>query len=56
MEELLRVKGKEALLQRLTLEAEDPKAPWGKIKKLMKGVWETDRKLLLDILPELLED
>jgi hypothetical protein len=56
MEELLRVKGKKALLQRLTQETRDPKVPWGKIRGLMKGVWEIDRKFLMDILPYLLED
>jgi hypothetical protein len=56
MEELLRVKGKKALLQRLTQETRDPKVPWGKIRGLMKGVWEIDRKFLVDILPDLLED
>jgi hypothetical protein len=56
MEELLRVKGKKALLQRLTQETRNPKVPWGKIRGLMKGVWEIDRKFLIDILPDLLED
>lgn len=56
MEELLRVKGKKALLQRLTQEVKDPKVPWGKVRGLMKGVWEVDRKFLVDILPDLLED
>ncbi|OGP54645.1 MAG: hypothetical protein A2Y65_03605 [Deltaproteobacteria bacterium RBG_13_52_11] len=56
MEELLRVKGKKALLQRLTQETKDPQVPWGKIRGLMKGVWEIDRKFLIDILPDLLED
>jgi hypothetical protein len=56
MEELLRVKGKKALLQRLTQETRDPKVPWGKIRGLMKGVWEIDRKFLVDILPDLLEE
>jgi hypothetical protein len=56
MEELLRVKGKKALLQRLTQETRDPKVPWGKIRGLMKGVWEIDRKFLVDILPDLLKD
>jgi hypothetical protein len=56
MEELLRVKGKKALLQRLTQETRDSKVPWGKIRGLMKGVWEIDRKFLIDILPDLLED
>lgn len=56
MEELLRVKGKKALLQRLTQATRDPKVPWGKIRGLMKGVWEIDRKFLMDILPDLLED
>ena len=56
MEELLRVKGKKALLQRLTQETRDPTVPWGKIRGLMKGVWEIDRKFLVDILPDLLED
>jgi len=55
MEELLKVKRKDAILQRLIQEARDPKAPWGKIKGLMKGVWEADKKLLVDILSELLE-
>jgi hypothetical protein len=56
MEELLRVKGKKALLQRLTQETRDPKVPWGKVRGLMKGVWEVDRKFLIDILPYLIED
>jgi hypothetical protein len=56
MEELLRVKGKKALLQRLTQETRDSKVPWGKIRGLMKGVWEIDRKFLIDILPDLLKD
>ena len=56
MEELLRVKGKKALLQRLTQETRDPTVPWGKIRGLMKGVWEVDKKFLVDILPDLLED
>lgn len=56
MEELLRVKGKKALVQRLTQETRDPDVPWGKIRGLMKGVWEIDRKFLVDILPDLLED
>ena len=56
MEELLRLKGDEALLQRLTSEAKDPKAPWGQIKNLMRRVWETDKKLLIDVLAELLEE
>jgi hypothetical protein len=56
MEELLRLKGKKALLQRLTQETKDHQAPWGKIRGLMKGVWEVDRKFLIDILPDLLED
>jgi hypothetical protein len=56
MEELLRLKGKKALLQRLTQETKDPHAPWGKIRGLMKGVWEIDKKFLIDILPDLLED
>jgi ribosomal protein L12E/L44/L45/RPP1/RPP2 len=56
MEELLRLKGKKALLQRLTQETKDRQAPWGKIRGLMKGVWEVDRKFLIDILPDLLED
>jgi hypothetical protein len=56
MEELLRLKGKKALLQRLTQETRDPNVPWGKIRGLMKGVWEIDRKFLIDILPDLLED
>jgi hypothetical protein len=56
MEELLRVKGKKALLQRLTQETRDPKVAWGKIRGLMKGVWEIDRKFLIDILPDLIED
>lgn len=56
MEELLRVKGKKALLQRLTEEIKDPTVPWGKVRELMKGVWDIDRKLLMEILPDLLED
>jgi hypothetical protein len=56
MEELLRLKGKKALLQRLTQETRDPKVPWGKIRGLMKGVWEIDRKFLVDILPDLIKD
>jgi hypothetical protein len=56
MEDLLRLKGKKALLQRLTQETKDPHAPWGKIRGLMKGVWEIDKKFLIDILPDLLED
>jgi hypothetical protein len=56
MEELLRVKGKKALLQRLTQEIKDPTVPWGKVRGLMKGVWEIDRKFLIAILPDLLED
>ena len=56
MEELLRVKGKKALLQRLTQEIKDPTVPWGKVRGLMKGVWEIDRKFLISILPDLLED
>jgi len=56
MEELLKLKGKKALLQRLTQETKDPHVPWGKIKGLMKGVWEIDRKFLINILPDLLED
>ena len=56
MEELLRVKGKKALLQRLTQETREPTVPWGKIRGLMKGVWEIDRKFLVDILPDLLKD
>jgi hypothetical protein len=56
MEKLLRVKGKKALLLRLAQETKDPDAPWGKIRGLMKGVWEIDRKFLIDILPDLLED
>jgi hypothetical protein len=56
MEELLKLKGKKALLERLTQETKDPHAPWGKIRGLMKGVWEIDRKFLIDILPDLLED
>jgi len=56
MEELLRVKGKKALLQRLTQEIRDPTVPWGKVRGLMKGVWEIDRKILIAILPDLLED
>jgi type IV secretory pathway VirB10-like protein len=56
MEELLRVKGKKALLQRLTEEIKDPTVPWGKVRGLMKGVWEVDRKFLIAILPDLLED
>lgn len=56
MEELLKLKGKKALLQRLAQETKDPRVPWGKIKGLMKGVWEIDRKFLVNILPDLLED
>lgn len=56
MEDLLRLKGKKALLQRLTQETRDPKVPWGKIRGLMKGVWEIDRKFLMDILPDLIKD
>jgi hypothetical protein len=56
MEELLRVKGKKALLQRLTEEIKDPTVPWGKVRGLIKGVWEIDKKLLIAILPDLLED
>jgi hypothetical protein len=56
MEELLRVKGKKALLQCLTLETKDTTVPWVKIRELMKGVWEIDRNLLIDLLPDLLED
>jgi DNA repair exonuclease SbcCD ATPase subunit len=56
MEELLRLKGKKALLQRLTQEIKDPTVPWGKVRGLMKGVWEIDRKFLISILPDLLED
>ena len=56
MEDLLRLKGKKALLQRLTQETRDPKVPWGKIRGLMKGVWEIDRKFLIDILPDLIKD
>jgi vacuolar-type H+-ATPase subunit I/STV1 len=56
MEELLRVKGKKALLQRLTQETKDTTVPWFKIRELMRGVWEIDRKLLIDLLPDLLED
>jgi len=56
MEELLRVKGKKALLQRLTQEIKDPAVPWGKVRGLMKGVWEIDKKFLIAILPDLLED
>jgi hypothetical protein len=55
MEELLRVKGRKALLQRLTEEIKDPTVPWGKVRELMKGVWDIDRKLLIEILPDLLE-
>jgi hypothetical protein len=55
MEELLRVKGRKALLQRLTEEIKDPTVPWGKVRELMKGVWDIDRKLLMEILPDLLE-
>jgi hypothetical protein len=55
MEELLRVKGKKALLQRLTEEIKDPTVPWGKVRELMKGVWDIDKKLLIEILPDLLE-
>lgn len=56
MEELLRVKGRKALLQRLTDEIKDPTVPWGKVRELMKGVWDIDKKLLIEILPDLLED
>jgi len=56
MEELLRVKGKKALLQRLTEEIKDPTVPWGKVRELMKGVWDIDKKLLIEILPDLLEE
>ena len=56
MEELLRVKGKKALLERLTQETKDMTAPWSKIKELMRSVWEIDKKLLIDMLPDLLED
>jgi DNA repair exonuclease SbcCD ATPase subunit len=55
MEELLRVKGKKALLQRLTEDIKDPTVPWGKVRELMKGVWDIDKKLLIEILPDLLE-
>lgn len=55
MEELLRVKGRKALLQRLTEEIKDPTVPWGKVRELMKGVWDIDKKLLIEILPDLLE-
>jgi hypothetical protein len=55
MEELLRVKGRKALLQRLTEEIKNPAVPWGKVRELMKGVWDIDRKLLIEILPDLLE-
>jgi hypothetical protein len=56
MEELLRVKGKKALLERLTQETKDTTVPWIKIKELMRSVWEIDKKLLIDMLPDLLED
>ncbi|OGP92038.1 MAG: hypothetical protein A2Z19_05760 [Deltaproteobacteria bacterium RBG_16_54_18] len=56
MEELLRVKGKKALLERLTQETKDMTVPWIKIKELMRSVWEIDKKLLIDMLPDLLED
>jgi hypothetical protein len=55
MQELLRVKGRKALLQRLTEEIKDPTVPWGKVRELMKGVWDIDKKLLIEILPDLLE-
>jgi len=55
MEELLRVKGRKALLQRLTEDIKDPTVPWGKVRELMKGVWDIDKKLLIEILPDLLE-
>jgi hypothetical protein len=54
MEELLRVKGRKALLQRLAEEIKDPTVPWGKVRELMKGVWDIDKKLLIEILPDLL--
>jgi hypothetical protein len=56
MEELLRVKGKKALLERLTQETRDTTVPWIKIKELMRSVWEIDKKLLIDMLPDLLKD
>lgn len=56
MEELLKAKRKDTLVQRLVTEAQDPKAPWGNIRELMKGVWESDRDMFEDLLPELLED
>ncbi len=56
MEDLLKAKGREALVQRLTQETRDPKAPWGKIKGLMRGVWEIDKQFFLDILPDILKD
>jgi hypothetical protein len=56
MEELLRAKGRKALLQRLTDEIRDPTVSWGKVRELMKGVWDIDKKLLIEILPDLLED
>jgi len=56
MEELLKAKRKDTLVQRLVTEAQDSKAPWGKIRELMKGVWESDKEVFEDLLPELLED
>lgn len=56
MEELLRLKGKKALLQRLAEEIKDPTVPWGRVRGLMRGVWEIDRKYLIDILPDLLAE
>lgn len=56
MEELLKVKRKQSLLARLTSEAQDPKASWGKIRELMKGVWDADKEILIDVLPDLLQE
>lgn len=56
MEELLKVKRKQSLLSRLMSEAQDPKASWGKIKELMKGVWDADKEILVDVLPDLLQE
>jgi hypothetical protein len=56
MEELLRVKGTKALLERLTQETKDTTVPWIKIKELMRSVWAIDKKLLIDMLPDLLKD
>jgi len=56
MEELLKVKRKQSLLARLMSEAQDPKASWGKIKELMKGVWDADKEILIDVLPDLLQE